>query len=736
MQQPGFSRAALAALAGVAFTCGAAWALEVDVRNVADANAAVARAFGDAELARLAVGESTTLRGVPVGDVRVDLELQRFDIWASDGVFFINDASHEKPAITLLRGAVVGNANSEVVLGLGRHVSNGFIATDGKTYSVSAGSYKGGAAQPQDIRITDLAGFQFDQAAIHACGVDGPDEAKLAPFGLPVPPDPAQSWDRGTPPCRVARIALDSDWEWTSERFGGNAEAAAEYALFVTAAISEIYQRDLNVRLVVPYLRTFSADVDPYNGTTSPDPLDQVRDFWRSNMGGVDRELTHLLTGANTSYGGVAYLSVMCNTDWGYGVSSYMNGSFPYPLETHSNGNWDLVVMAHELGHNFGTLHTHDGYNPPIDNCGIDCSGSHDGTIMSYCHICSGGLANIDLTFHPLVRAVIEDYLAFDAPCSLEPTAGANDDSTTTFVDSAVDLFVLGNDHGDACAPVGLASVQSPTANGGTAVVAGWDNPTGDPTGHFVRYTPAPGFTGADSFSYTTTAGQSANVAVSIVSLRAAETINNPEPGLYAAYYDIGGGHSVVPDFSGMTPVAEAYAPTINYASTTGDAVGGPLADNVGAVFEGYVRAPADGLYTFSLESDDGSLLYIGDDLVVNNDGLHGMQSASGQIALAQGDHAVRIEFFEAGGGAGLIYRWAGPGGSGVVPTSALRHAGLTCGPADIAAPFGILDLQDITDFVVGFQIHWPATDIAEPYGVWDLDDLSAFIESFLAGCE
>ncbi|MBZ0173382.1 MAG: zinc-dependent metalloprotease, partial [Phycisphaerales bacterium] len=312
----------------------------------------------------------------------------------------------------------------------------------------------------------------------------------LDPLGLAAFPHDAGNaapTDRGEPPCRVARIAIDSDWEWTAERFGGNAEAAAEYALFLTAAISEVYRRDVNVRLVVPFLRTWSGNNDPYTGNTSPDPLDQVRAHWVSEMGHIGRELVHLLTGANTSYGGVAYVGVLCNTGLGYGVSAYMNGSFPYPLQMNSSSNWDLVVMSHELGHNFGTLHTHDGYNPPIDRCGIDCGGSHDGTIMSYCHICSGGLINIDLRFHTLVQTVIEDYMANSAPCDLTMENAALDDSIATLQSGGpIDLYVLVNDSGPGCAAVGIASVQSPTPNGATVTIEGWDNPTGDPTGHFL----------------------------------------------------------------------------------------------------------------------------------------------------------------------------------------------------------------------------------------------------------
>ncbi|MEM1185201.1 MAG: GC-type dockerin domain-anchored protein [Planctomycetota bacterium] len=55
--------------------------------------------------------------------------------------------------------------------------------------------------------------------------------------------------------------------------------------------------------------------------------------------------------------------------------------------------------------------------------------------------------------------------------------------------------------------------------------------------------------------------------------------------------------------------------------------------------------------------------------------------------------------------------------------------------PADLAAPFGILDLADVDAFIVAFLNNDPAADLAAPFGVIDLSDIDAFITSFLAGC-
>lgn len=54
---------------------------------------------------------------------------------------------------------------------------------------------------------------------------------------------------------------------------------------------------------------------------------------------------------------------------------------------------------------------------------------------------------------------------------------------------------------------------------------------------------------------------------------------------------------------------------------------------------------------------------------------------------------------------------------------------------ADLAAPFGLLDLSDVTAFVQAFVASQATADLALPCGVFDLDDLIAFVVAFEAGC-
>jgi hypothetical protein len=53
--------------------------------------------------------------------------------------------------------------------------------------------------------------------------------------------------------------------------------------------------------------------------------------------------------------------------------------------------------------------------------------------------------------------------------------------------------------------------------------------------------------------------------------------------------------------------------------------------------------------------------LLIGDTLVVNNDGPHGMTPVSGTIPLKAGIQPIRVDYFNSRGGGGLEITWKGP---------------------------------------------------------------------------
>jgi len=115
------------------------------------------------------------------------------------------------------------------------------------------------------------------------------------------------------------------------------------------------------------------------------------------------------------------------------------------------------------------------------------------------------------------------------------------------------------------------------------------------------------------------------------------------------------GDWSSLPDFKTLQPIMSGVLKNIDISSKQGT-------DKYGFVFDGLVKAPADGIYTFYISSDDGSKLFIDDKVLVDNDGLHGMSEKSNEMPLAKGYHKIKVLFFEKTGGDDLQVEWKGPG--------------------------------------------------------------------------
>ncbi|MDB5346840.1 MAG: hypothetical protein JWP89_5217 [Schlesneria sp.] len=83
-----------------------------------------------------------------------------------------------------------------------------------------------------------------------------------------------------------------------------------------------------------------------------------------------------------------------------------------------------------------------------------------------------------------------------------------------------------------------------------------------------------------------------------------------------------------------------------------------------GFVFVGTLKVPADGEYTFFVDSDDGSRLSVDGKEIILHDGIHGTGTPQlAKVNLKQGRLPIRVDYFQGPGGAKeLIIKWSGPG--------------------------------------------------------------------------
>jgi hypothetical protein len=222
-----------------------------------------------------------------------------------------------------------------------------------------------------------------------------------------------------------ATVAIDTDHQFMSLKFSDNTTNATNYLASLFAQINVMYERDLSVQLLVgtTILRVGAASdpyVQPSTGAASPSQLNEVSGYWAGNYGSVSRTVTAFLSGkgAANSASGIAWVGGLCSQSHGYSFSQVILIDYL---------SIDALIVGHEIGHNFGSVHTHC-YSPPIDNCynleGGCYSGPEScpapstingvtgvaGTIMGYCHLLGG--CSTSMVFHPRTVAVINPNIS------------------------------------------------------------------------------------------------------------------------------------------------------------------------------------------------------------------------------------------------------------------------------------------------------------------------------------
>lgn len=218
--------------------------------------------------------------------------------------------------------------------------------------------------------------------------------------------------------------ALDIDFA-LYETFG-SLELLQTYLATLFDYNNTIFETETSTKFLIGTIRArASTDDDPFSDTNKINRLYHIRDEWRRDeiLKSVDRSLVVQLSKIN--FGGVAWFNGLCNS-YGYSVS----GVYGDPSDIAGTLKWDNIVVSHEIGHNVSARHSHNQYNSggscsPIDICTVyydSCvdravytesalpglssltggsPGEGNGTIMSYCHVFSGGggTSNIAPTF-------------------------------------------------------------------------------------------------------------------------------------------------------------------------------------------------------------------------------------------------------------------------------------------------------------------------------------------------
>ncbi len=372
------------------------------------------------EIQALATSGPVVLSGLVLPDgSRVDLDLTRLFVERYGFRFRVDGERRpdllEGLDLSIWTGTVFGEPESEVMLSFSTYGSRGWLRRGGMLVHFIPLPDEGGNWAAGSVLATTEESLNRQGRRLQSfCGLD---ELPDGPRDRQVPITPPAAGAPESGPCDLYECKISIETDWQLYQVFGDLMAETAYATTLLVFVSNRYEIQADTILTYPYVQFYTNSNDPWvsqdQGGNCIDLLYEFQAAWVGSIPAGGR-LGHFLSGANLGCG-VAWLDVLCDNDYNFSVSGNVDGSVGFPVVPNQITNWDFMVAAHELGHNFGALHTHD-YCPPLDECAppgyfgscqTQQNCTNQGTIMSYCHLCGGGMTNITTWFHPQITPIL-----------------------------------------------------------------------------------------------------------------------------------------------------------------------------------------------------------------------------------------------------------------------------------------------------------------------------------------
>lgn len=243
--------------------------------------------------------------------------------------------------VSVYRGTIAGEPASWTRIVVANGMPRGLIFDGREMYAIEApddGLLATGA--PVIYRLADL----YIEPGTLSCAA-GEFAANGAAMYQAVVTEMKTAMAQGPGATHEMDIGVVGDFEFTNDQ-GANADTA-----LVTRInnVDGIFSAEVQVQLTIQTVETFTDPADPFSDATDVNTLiNEVGLYRQGNPAQSQQGLTHLYTTRDLdgSTVGVAYTGALCSTRFGAGLS-----------EANRGANFDSLIAAHEIGHNFGAPH-------------------------------------------------------------------------------------------------------------------------------------------------------------------------------------------------------------------------------------------------------------------------------------------------------------------------------------------------------------------------------------------
>ena len=178
-----------------------------------------------------------------------------------------------------------------------------------------------------------------------------------------------------------AELACDADFEYFT-KWGSVANVENRINSIINSN-NVLYEAQTGLSHTITTIIVRTSSNQPYTQKEASNLLSQFRNHWNANHGNIQRDVAHLFTGKTLAGNtiGIAYLGVVCNIPWAYGLS-----------RSDFSTNFACVtdLTAHELGHNWNAPHCSCPNHTM--NAYITCANDFHSSSISATLPCSGRL--------------------------------------------------------------------------------------------------------------------------------------------------------------------------------------------------------------------------------------------------------------------------------------------------------------------------------------------------------